>query len=142
MKSVLFHPLKLQKQTLNSEESPYSFLSSSSEISWYQLLDIDESSQVAFTTQDHQIFRFLVETSRFTQLNERTVYNILDFVGDIGGLYDGLKIIGYIFAMPFQSFSHMSILATSIFSINSQVPRDQQETTSLEGICKDAKKEI
>ena len=29
--------------------------------------------------------------------HEKTVYNILDFLGDIGGLFDGLKYVAQIF---------------------------------------------
>ena len=31
--------------------------------------------------------------SAFTRIHSRTIYNGLDLLGDVGGLYDGLKLI-------------------------------------------------
>ena len=34
-------------------------------------------------------------------LYSREIYNVLDFLGDVGGLFDALKIIGYALASAF-----------------------------------------
>ncbi len=39
------------------------------------------------------------------QLNQRTRYSFWQFVGDIGGFHDGLKLLVDMFFAPFVSFS-------------------------------------
>ena len=50
----------------------------------------------------------------------RQSYSSLDFLGDLGGLYDALRLIFGIFVAPLASFSLRSSMMTSIFSINSE----------------------
>ena len=41
----------------------------------------------------------------------RQTYSALDLVGDVGGLYDGLKLIGKAMIAPFSWFGlHVSLL--------------------------------
>ena len=42
---------------------------------------------------DYNIYRFRYELSMSLHVNERTVYSILDYLGDIGGFVDALSII-------------------------------------------------
>ena len=41
-----------------------------------------------------QIANYDIEVSYNLLHNEREIYNLLDFIGDIGGLLDGLTYIG------------------------------------------------
>ena len=45
----------------------------------------------------------------------RQTYSLLDFIGDLGGLLDGLKYVCAIIIAPFSAFSIQSLLLTSIF---------------------------
>ena len=36
---------------------------------------------------------------------ERQTYSILDWFGDVGGLYDGLKILAALFVSPVATFA-------------------------------------
>ena len=46
---------------------------------------------------------------------ERATYGILDWLGDIGGLFCALRIIGQIFAAPFAAFALKAELLSSVF---------------------------
>ena len=45
-----------------------------------------------------------IELARSLTTIERQTYNILEFLGDVGGLFDGLKIIGGLFVSPIAAF--------------------------------------
>ena len=45
----------------------------------------------------------------------RQTYGLLDFIGDLGGLLDGLKFVCTIIIAPFSTFSLSSLLLTTIF---------------------------
>ena len=48
----------------------------------------------------------------------RDIYHGLDLIGDIGGLYDGLKIICYVLIFAWNNFNFMTVLISNFFSIN------------------------
>ena len=48
----------------------------------------------------------------------RDIYDGLDLIGDLGGLYDGLNIICYALIFAWNNFSFMTVLISKIFSIN------------------------
>ena len=45
----------------------------------------------------------------------RQTYSMLDFIGDLGGLFDGLKYACAIIIAPFSTFSLRSLLLTTLF---------------------------
>ena len=54
---------------------------------------------------------FDIELSQDLISWNRQTYSFLDLVGDIGGLYDGLKLIGKAMIVPFSWFGlHVSLL--------------------------------
>ena len=48
---------------------------------------------------------------------ERHTYSLLEWLGDVGGLYDGLLIIGRFIVGPLAEFAMGSALLTKIFSL-------------------------
>lgn len=46
---------------------------------------------------------------------ERQTYSALEWLGDIGGLFDMLKLLGYMIVIPFSSFGLRSELLSGIF---------------------------
>ena len=46
---------------------------------------------------------------------ERATYAGLDWLGDVGGLFYALRIIGQIFAAPFAAFALKAELLASVF---------------------------
>ena len=48
-------------------------------------------------------------------LYSRAVYNVLDLVGDIGGLFDGLKAIGSVLMAPIASHNMRSFLINKLY---------------------------
>ena len=48
---------------------------------------------------------FWIEQGQDVTVYDRSTYHTLEWIGDIGGLYDGLKIIGSILAQPIAAFS-------------------------------------
>ena len=53
----------------------------------------------------------------------RETYSGLDFLGDLGGLFDAFKIIGGIFVAPVSGFALNSRLLSTIFRV--ATPREQ-----------------
>ena len=46
---------------------------------------------------------------------ERQSYSILEWLGDIGGLFDALRLIGFLMVAPFANFWLKSELLSKIF---------------------------
>lgn len=46
----------------------------------------------------------------------RSTYSILDWLGDLGGLFDMLRYFGTMIAAPLSTFALQTTLLTSIFS--------------------------
>ena len=47
----------------------------------------------------------------------RSVYSILDYLGDVGGLLDALKLIASALIAPFSGYSYITVLLTKLFSV-------------------------
>ena len=62
---------------------------------------------------------------------ERSTYSILEWLGDVGGLYDALIIIGHVFMGPLTAFTLQTSLMTNMFqyisSLRKEEKRDKQE---------------
>ena len=54
-----------------------------------------------------------------TEVNivERASYNLLEFLGDIGGLMDALYILGMVALFPFTNFTRKVELLTKLFRV-------------------------
>lgn len=62
----------------------------------------------------------------------RQTYSLLEWLGDIGGLFDGLRIIGGVFIAPISSFALDSFLLSSLFrSRKSQSGSNDDDTVVL-----------
>ena len=55
-----------------------------------------------------------------TKVYQRSVYNFLDFIGDVGGLLDGLKLICQTLLIPFSSFNFTSYILTKLFFVRKE----------------------
>ena len=66
--------------------------------------------------------------SQDQRLIERQTYSFLDLLGDVGGLYDALKLIGGSFIHPIANFTLGVTLLVKNFSM---IPIYQQEVTRL-----------
>ena len=49
---------------------------------------------------------------------ERQTYGFLDWLGDVGGLLDGLRIIGSVLVAPIAAFSLRIELLAAVFPAN------------------------
>lgn len=49
------------------------------------------------------------------KITERSTYGILEWLGDIGGLYDALYLIGLALVSPFAKFSLNNELISALF---------------------------
>ena len=52
----------------------------------------------------------------------RSTYSLLDWLGDCGGLYDALHIIGLLLTSPFSSFAAKQVLARTIVKYEGRKP--------------------
>ena len=58
---------------------------------------------------------------------EREVYHILDWIGDLGGLYDGLKIFlsGILYFITYKMYD--SYMVAHLFSVRANHTEDNQK---------------
>ena len=49
---------------------------------------------------------------------KRSTYSFLEWLGDVGGLYDGLKILIFLILSPISAFALKTEVLVSIFHIN------------------------
>ena len=59
---------------------------------------------------------FWIELSQSLTTVERQTYSVLEFVGDVGGLFEGLSRFGFLFVAPIATFAMRMELLTSTFS--------------------------
>lgn len=64
--------------------------------------------------------------------HSRAIYNVLDFLGDIGGLRDALKLIAQILVSFFTSGGMMNHLISRVF-YNSKLEENQSQSSPLQG---------
>ena len=50
------------------------------------------------------------------QIIERQVYSILEWLGDVGGLFDGLCLVGGSLIAPISSYALRSLLLSQVYS--------------------------
>ena len=87
---------------------------------WYTL---DNESYIEARIND-MLFQTKMRLSSDREVNTRSIYTLLDWLGDIGGLLDALKYIGQMLMFPFFKFvrgdpiSHG--LVTSLFKRDSK----------------------
>ena len=62
------------------------------------------------------------------EVTERQTYNLLEYLGDIGGLFDALRYMGIFIISPFVSFSLRSKLLNSLFRFVTSVQTDNKFT--------------
>ena len=70
-------------------------------------------------------FKFTGVEIRFSQditIIERSTYSFLEWLGDVGGLYDGLRIFISFILSPISVFALKSEIFVSIFRINKLYP--------------------
>ena len=59
------------------------------------------------------------------------MYNILDYVGDIGGLFDGLRMIASVLIAPFSDYNFITLLLSKLFFVQKktkQIDLTQQQS--------------
>ena len=57
----------------------------------------------------------MFETNPGVRNYQRAVYSVLDYVGDVGGLLDGLKLIASALIAPFSSYNFITLLLEKLF---------------------------
>ena len=48
-------------------------------------------------------------------ITERSTYNILEWLGDVGGLFDALRYLGLFFVSPYVAFTYKAKMLFSLF---------------------------
>ena len=59
---------------------------------------------------------FVLSVSLDMLITERETYGVLEWLGDIGGLFDALRYIGYLLIAPIASYHLKTELLSSIFN--------------------------
>ena len=86
------------------------------EFQWYQVLT--DVSRENFVYSDYSgVIDLSFATDKKTYNFQRSVYNLLDYVGDVGGLMDGLKLFASILIAPISSYNFNFSLLTNLFKV-------------------------
>ena len=64
-------------------------------------------------------YRFQLDMSQ--KFSERTIYNVLDFLGDIGGLLDALNYIGAFFVWILTGNGLAQYMVSRVFKIDKNI---------------------
>lgn len=85
-----------------------------------EMKETQPSSWIYFPTEENPslLYKFLsveINLSPDLMLWERQTYSLLDFLGDLGGLYDALFLIVKVFVSPLSIFALNSTLLANFF---------------------------
>ena len=113
---------KLNRYDADSEESFLGLgLIPSNKKTWFNLGNKGEPKYYAHYDKDKLLFSAAFSLGRDATFYKRSIYNSLDLLGDIGGLFDALKgISSFIVAFYFNVFGDpiQSYLLTALFLRN------------------------
>ena len=56
---------------------------------------------------------------------ERTVYSMLDLFGYLGGLYDFMLVVGFLFVSGFQEKIYQNLIASNMYQVRSTAKTDK-----------------
>ena len=90
---------QLRKSFLESEERYLGDGFLPREAEWFELI---ENIKYNDGWDTHSIAGFAYQISMDTKQYSRSVYSVLDFFGDVGGLFDMLNLIGQVFISIFS----------------------------------------
>ena len=104
----------LQKNNLSSVDS---FLSPEpdDDRSFFSIREDANDGPVVGEIKEDLLAQFAVVMHEDVVYKSRTVYSILDFLGDIGGLSDALQYIGQILIWLLQGSGLMTFLVRNLF---------------------------
>ena len=126
--------LNLKEYHVESEERWLGLnLLPATEESWFEIEEVPinvRARELDVVTNGKPFFKFRIFLSPDKQMYKRSIYTFLDWVGDVGGLLDGLKLVGAML-MTFRSM----ILGNpfSSFLLSSLYKKDTTDTKKLEG---------
>ena len=63
---------------------------------------------------------------------DRQTYGLLDWIGDVGGLFDGLKLVGAFLVAPFASFAMQAEVLTAAFRTHQIEGLSSNKTSKVE----------
>ena len=88
------------------------------------------------------------QVSNQTRNFSRSVYSLLDYLGDVGGLLDGLKLIASTLIAPVGGYNYITLLLTKLFSVQSkrekfqEAPHHHSTHQTVYSTCSRANQEI
>ena len=82
----------LREFKVESEQMILNMLGTVSKYSWFSV-EL-EPWNTEYISEENYLFELTIQLSANRSIQTRQIYNFLDWIGDIGGLYDGLRIIG------------------------------------------------
>ena len=99
--------------------------------SWFQLSDEYTPVLNGYgTTTNNALFRLKFNLLTSVKHNQRSIYTLLDFLGDIGGLFDALKVLGLFFIFGYNLLFGSILekfLLSKIFLIDPSLGKDDQQ---------------
>ena len=105
----------LQRQTLDSHESYFEFLTGSKKFDWYNLKigsqELDYHHPFANATL---VFSADKEEVQY----DRKAYTEFDLLGDVGGFFSAFRIIGQLIIYYLGTFNYETLLISKVFKHN------------------------
>ena len=90
----------------------------------YEFYSIRQADRMYPTRVNNLVAGYQIQTSADQVHNQRAIYTVLDFLGDVGGLLDGLKLIGASIISLFYGNSLSDFLLSQIFFDRPKQGRD------------------
>ena len=83
--------------------------------------DTDVTAFAEWPTKENPVpYKFnsiYLELSHSTEVYERSTYSLLEWLGDVGGLYDGLGLLSNFLLVPLSHFVLKARLLSSVFKV-------------------------
>ena len=116
----------IQKQNLESEPDVSHAIFSPKELEWYKMILRDEINDVL--KYDNAALLLAFSTNERVKSFKRSAYNALDLLGDIGGLYDGLKLLSTAILTAISSTDYTSLLISKLFYVRKSMNHHKNDS--------------
>ena len=124
-----------QQHKIESDESFVNFgLSDPTEYIFYSLEDAYKPKTRSKYTEPSFVFGYRFGISPDLIKRTRSIYTVLDWLGDVGGLTDALIYIGKALMMIFPGGSFATFLASKLFYSSAAADSDEETRNAKKGI--------
>ena len=77
-----------------------------------------------------------------TNQYERTVYSLLDLFGYLGGLYDFLLVVGFVYVNSFQEKIYQNLISSNMYQVKSSSGTDNFDADAYRSVMEETKSNL